>query len=114
MLPLEQGSTLRLLRGQVPGISTPMLYIGQLYATFAWHVEDHYLFSINFQHEGAAKTWCAQGATPPALPCSWCPARILRTACGQQAIAWCGSTAPSDLKAALTSSSMYAPVPTAL
>jgi hypothetical protein len=51
---------LRLVRGDVDGISTPMLYIGMLFATFAWHVEDHYLYSINFQHEGAAKTWCAR------------------------------------------------------
>lgn len=85
VLPLEDGSTLRLLRGQVPGISTPMLYIGQLYATFAWHVEDHYLYSINYQHEGAPKTWCAEGLarcvtlvmTPGAAlqdlqPCSRC------------------------------------------
>ena len=38
-------------------MSTPMLYIGMVSATFAWHVEDHYLYSINYQHQGAAKTW---------------------------------------------------------
>lgn len=59
MLPRLENSTLRLLKGEVPGITTPMLYIGMLYATFAWHVEDHYLYSINYQHLGAAKTWCA-------------------------------------------------------
>lgn len=50
-------STLRLLKGDAPGVSSPMLYIGMLFATFAWHVEDHYLYSINYQHLGAAKTW---------------------------------------------------------
>ena len=59
VLPRLENSTLRLLKGEVPGITTPMLYIGMLYATFAWHVEDHYLYSINYQHLGAAKTWCA-------------------------------------------------------
>lgn len=53
------GSTLQLLDTDVPGVSTPMLYIGMVSATFAWHVEDHYLYSINYQHQGAAKTWCA-------------------------------------------------------
>ena len=56
-------STLRLLRGDAPGVSSPMLYIGMLYATFAWHVEDHYLYSINYQHLGAAKTWYGVSAS---------------------------------------------------
>lgn len=57
ILPHVKQSTLRLLRGDAPGVSSPMLYIGMLFATFAWHVEDHYLYSINYQHLGAAKTW---------------------------------------------------------
>ena len=59
VLPKVPGSTLQLLDNDVPGVSTPMLYIGMISATFAWHVEDHYLYSINYQHQGAAKTWCA-------------------------------------------------------
>ena len=57
ILPHMSRSTLRLLKGDAPGVSSPMLYIGMLFATFAWHVEDHYLYSINYQHLGAAKTW---------------------------------------------------------
>ncbi|KAI3430679.1 hypothetical protein D9Q98_005268 [Chlorella vulgaris] len=41
----------------IPGVSTPMLYAGQLFSTFAWHVEDHFMYSINYQHLGASKTW---------------------------------------------------------
>eukprot|EP00884_Botryococcus_braunii_P008196 jgi/Botrbrau1/17378/Bobra.0494s0003.2 len=41
----------------LPGITSPFLYIGMWGSTFAWHVEDYYLYSINYQHLGAAKTW---------------------------------------------------------
>ena len=58
VLPKVPGSTLQLLDSDVPGVSTPMLYIGMVSATFAWHVEDHYHYSINYQQQGAAKTWC--------------------------------------------------------
>ncbi|XP_075477644.1 lysine-specific demethylase JMJ13-like isoform X1 [Primulina tabacum] len=50
-------SVLRLLETAIPGVTEPMLYIGMLFSMFAWHVEDHYLYSINYHHCGAAKTW---------------------------------------------------------
>ncbi|GAA0166326.1 histone modifying enzyme [Lithospermum erythrorhizon] len=50
-------SVLRLLETVIPGVTEPMLYIGMLFSMFAWHVEDHYLYSINYHHCGAAKTW---------------------------------------------------------
>ncbi|XVE65333.1 hypothetical protein DITRI_Ditri07aG0172600 [Diplodiscus trichospermus] len=50
-------SILRLLETAIPGVSDPMLYIGMLFSMFAWHVEDHYLYSINYHHCGASKTW---------------------------------------------------------
>lgn len=50
-------SVLRLLDTAIPGITDPMLYIGMLFSMFAWHVEDHYLYSINYHHCGASKTW---------------------------------------------------------
>ncbi len=57
VLPTLANSTLRLRAFDVPGVTTPMLYIGMLFSAFAWHVEDQYLYSINYQHQGAAKTW---------------------------------------------------------
>eukprot|EP00775_Hariotina_reticulata_P005737 gene5737-5977_t len=57
VLPKLSGSLLRHLSGEIPGVTAPMLYIGMLFATFAWHVEDHYLYSINYHHLGAPKTW---------------------------------------------------------
>lgn len=50
-------SVLRLLQSSIPGVTDPMLYIGMLFSMFAWHVEDHFLYSINYHHCGAAKTW---------------------------------------------------------
>ncbi|KAI8026697.1 Lysine-specific demethylase JMJ706 [Camellia lanceoleosa] len=50
-------SVLRLLETAIPGVTEPMLSIGMLFSMFAWHVEDHYLYSINYHHCGAAKTW---------------------------------------------------------
>ncbi|KAL3716678.1 hypothetical protein ACJRO7_008291 [Eucalyptus globulus] len=50
-------TVLRLLETAIPGVTDPMLYIGMLFSMFAWHVEDHYLFSINYHHCGAFKTW---------------------------------------------------------
>eukprot|EP01032_Pedospumella_encystans_P010296 gene10296-12047_t len=48
---------LRMLPYKVPGVNTPMLYVGEWRAMFPFHVEDLDLYSINYLHTGAAKSW---------------------------------------------------------
>ncbi|KAG0623807.1 hypothetical protein M758_3G203900 [Ceratodon purpureus] len=62
------GSLLRFIPDEVPGVTSPMVYIGMLFSWFAWHVEDHELHSLNYLHTGAPKTWYAvPGDAAPAL-----------------------------------------------
>lgn len=48
---------LRVIEHDIPGLTKPWLYLGMLFATFCWHVEDHFLCSVNYLHTGASKTW---------------------------------------------------------
>ncbi|XP_020573030.1 probable lysine-specific demethylase ELF6 isoform X2 [Phalaenopsis equestris] len=53
------GSLTRFMPDDVPGVTSPMVYIGMLFSWFAWHVEDHELHSMNYLHMGSPKTWYA-------------------------------------------------------
>ncbi|XP_057788783.1 lysine-specific demethylase ELF6 [Salvia miltiorrhiza] len=53
------GSLTRFMPDDIPGVTSPMVYIGMLFSWFAWHVEDHELHSLNFLHVGSPKTWYA-------------------------------------------------------
>ncbi|XP_061347014.1 lysine-specific demethylase ELF6 [Gastrolobium bilobum] len=55
----SSGSLTRFMPDDIPGVTSPMVYIGMLFSWFAWHVEDHELHSMNFLHTGSSKTWYA-------------------------------------------------------
>lgn len=42
---------------RLPGVNDAYLYAGLWKATFAWHLEDQDLYSINYIHFGAPKQW---------------------------------------------------------
>ena len=57
ILPTLAKSLLRYLPEHISGITIPMIYVGMVFSCFCWHVEDDYLYSINFLHSGAPKMW---------------------------------------------------------
>ncbi|KAJ1673705.1 hypothetical protein EV182_004718, partial [Spiromyces aspiralis] len=57
--PRDLGTILRRIHVSMPGVNEPYLYLGMWRATFAWHVEDMDLYSINYNHFGAPKSWFA-------------------------------------------------------
>lgn len=56
-LSRENLSLLRFMKEEIPGVTSPMVYVAMMFSWFAWHVEDHDLHSMNYLHIGSGKTW---------------------------------------------------------
>ncbi|ODV91226.1 hypothetical protein CANCADRAFT_31936 [Tortispora caseinolytica NRRL Y-17796] len=57
VLPLCPPSLFCHIDIDISGMTNPWLYVGMMFSTFCWHVEDHMCYSANYQHFGATKTW---------------------------------------------------------
>ena len=51
------GSMLRHIEENIPGVVVPWMYIGMMFSSFCWHIEDHMFYSINYLHWGDPKKW---------------------------------------------------------
>jgi histone demethylase JARID1 len=57
ILPVHNPSVLCDLEQNISGMVAPWLYVGHLFSTFCWHVEDHWAYAVNYLHLGETKTW---------------------------------------------------------
>ncbi|XP_054168753.1 lysine-specific demethylase 5C-like isoform X2 [Oppia nitens] len=56
-IPVLEGSVFRHINANISGMIVPWMYVGMCFATFCWHNEDHWTYSINYLHWGEPKTW---------------------------------------------------------
>lgn len=55
--PQMKASLFHYLKGDISGVTIPWAYVGMIFSAFCWHSEDHYTYSVNYQHFGDTKTW---------------------------------------------------------
>jgi histone demethylase JARID1 len=56
-IPTVPSSLFININQDISGMMVPWIYVGMCFSTFCWHNEDHYTYSVNYQHWGETKTW---------------------------------------------------------
>lgn len=56
-LPSMPSSVLQYISDDISGMKVPWCYVGMCFASFSWHTEDHWSYSVNYMHWGEPKTW---------------------------------------------------------
>eukprot|EP01083_Nonionella_stella_P010431 29742_1 len=52
-----KGNILKHLDRDISGMTYPWIYVGMMFTAFGWHYEDHYSYSVNYNHYGGVKQW---------------------------------------------------------